>query len=223
MGTIGCFSLQQGKHMTCGEGGLVVTNDEHLARRLFLFINKCYGYGDAAPDHYYISLNSRMSELQGAVALGQLEKLESSVENREASAAALTRKLRGIRGIRPFPVAANSRHVYWRYCLLVDAKTIPDGAVGLARRLRERGIASAPRYIQKPAFQCEIFEKRRTFGNSQFPFSLARPEVLDYRRELYPGTFAGLEHTLVLPWNENYTPNHVDYIASSISEAVESI
>jgi perosamine synthetase len=222
MGSIGCFSLQQGKHMTCGEGGLVVTSDERLARRLFLFINKCYGYGDAAPDHYYISLNSRMSELQGAVALGQFEKLEASVANRERCAAALTKKLRAVRGIRPFPVGANARHVYWRYCLLVDALAIPDGAVGLGRRLRERGIACAPRYIQKPAFQCEIFEKRRTFGNSEFPFTLARPEVLDYRRERYPGTFAGLEHTLVLPWNENYTPEHVDYIASSLREAVEA-
>ncbi len=43
IGTIGCFSLQQGKHMTTGEGGLVVTNDEALARRMFLFINKALG------------------------------------------------------------------------------------------------------------------------------------------------------------------------------------
>src|SRR5580698_9713288 len=86
MGTIGCFSLQQGKHMTCGEGGLVVTSDARLARRLFLFINKCYGYGDAAADHYYIALNSRMSEVQGAVALGQLQKLGACADRREKCA-----------------------------------------------------------------------------------------------------------------------------------------
>src|SRR5262249_28502890 len=46
LGTLGCFSLQQGKHITTGEGGLIATNDEVLARRVFLFINKAWGYGD---------------------------------------------------------------------------------------------------------------------------------------------------------------------------------
>jgi dTDP-4-amino-4,6-dideoxygalactose transaminase len=68
---------------------------------------------------------------------------------------------------------------------------------------------------------CEIFQKRRTFGKSEFPFTLARPEVLNYSREQYPQTFAGLEHTLVLPWNERYTDEHVDYIASSVREVIE--
>lgn len=218
LGTIGCFSLQQGKHMTCGEGGLVVTDDEALARRMFLFINKCYGYGDANADHYYIALNSRMSEIQGAVALGQLEKLDASAGNRERCANELTKKIRGIRGIEPFPVAPNARNVYWKYCLIVDPAVIKDGAVGLARELKTRGISSAPRYIQKPAFMCQIFQERRTFGKSQFPFTLARKEVLDYSRAKYPGTFEGLEHVLVLPWNENYTSQHVEYIAACLQE-----
>jgi hypothetical protein len=68
---------------------------------------------------------------------------------------------------------------------------------------------------------CEIFQKKRTFGKSQFPFTLARPEVLHYDREHYPKTFEGLEQTLVLPWNENYTSEHVEHIACSIREAVE--
>ena len=72
IGDIGCFSLQQGKHITTGEGGLVVSSDPELARRMFLFINKAWGYGDAKPDHYFLALNYRMSELQGAVAVAQL-------------------------------------------------------------------------------------------------------------------------------------------------------
>ncbi len=220
IGAIGCFSMQQGKHMSCGEGGLAVTDDPVLARRLFLFVNKCYGYGDPQADHYYLSLNSRLTELQGAVALGQLEKLESCVAQRVDCANALTEELQGLNGVRPFPVAPEAKAVYWKYCLLVDANVVPGGAVGLARALKERGISSAPRYIQKPAFMCEIFQKRRTFGNSQFPFTLARPEVLEYNRETYPLTFAGLDQTLVLPWNEKYTREHVLYIANAIKESL---
>lgn len=223
LGTIGCFSLQQGKHITCGEGGLVVTADERLARRMFLFINKCYGYGDQNADHYYISLNSRMSELQGAVTLAQLEKLKGSAEIRSRRAEELTERIRHIPGITPFPVYRGAANVYWKYCLLVDPHVIPGGVVNLAKNLKTRGISSAPRYIQKPAFMCEIFQKRRTFGKSQFPFSLARPEVLQYDREHYPQTFAGLDQTLVLPWNEKYTTEHVDYIATSLEEAVKEL
>src|SRR5207245_11531090 len=68
IGTIGCFSTQQGKHITTGEGGIVVSNDDALARRMFLFINKAWGYGDGKPDHYFLYLIYFMSELQGAVA-----------------------------------------------------------------------------------------------------------------------------------------------------------
>src|SRR5579883_61454 len=89
-GAMGCFSLQQGKHVTTGEGGLVVTDDPALARRIYLFVNKAWGYGDPNPDHYFLALNGRMSELQGAVGGAQLEKLDGVVKARVDSAAYLT-------------------------------------------------------------------------------------------------------------------------------------
>ncbi|BAU14171.1 DegT/DnrJ/EryC1/StrS aminotransferase [Leptolyngbya sp. NIES-3755] len=220
IGAVGCFSLQQGKHITTGEGGIVTTNDDALARRMFLFINKAFGYGDPNPDHYFIALNGRMCELQGAVAVAQLAKLWGCVEHRRIAAKKMTQKLQGLAGIEtPYQDDRNT-HVYWKYCLRVDSSIVPDGAVGLAKKLKEKGIFSAPRYIQKPAFQCMIFEQQRTFGNSRFPFTLARPEAVDYTPSKFPGTFAGLEAVLVLPWNEAYTDEHIDYIADAIREAL---
>jgi dTDP-4-amino-4,6-dideoxygalactose transaminase len=224
IGAIGCFSLQQGKHITTGEGGLVTTNDESLARRMFLFINKAWGYGDANPDHYFLALNYRLSELQGAVAVAQLAKLEDVVKRRVSAARRLTEQLKGLQpGIETPLVHPTSVHTYWKYCLHVDERAIDGGASGMARLLKEKGIASAPRYIQKPAFMCEVFQQQRTFGDSRFPFTLARPEAVDYDRARFPGTFAALDHVLVLPWNERYTDEHVDYIAASIREAAESL
>jgi perosamine synthetase len=217
---VGCFSLQQGKHITTGEGGLVTTNDDALARRMFLFINKAWGYGDPNPDHYFLALNYRMSELQGAVACAQLPKLEEIVASRMRTARRLTGALAGLPGIATPKVAPGSSHVYWKYCLRVDGTVIPGGSPALGRLLKERGIASAPRYIQKPAFACEVFKKQRTFGNSRWPFTLARPEAVDYSAERFPGTFKALEDVLVLPWNERYTNEHVHFLAESITEAV---
>ncbi|HVF55345.1 MAG TPA: DegT/DnrJ/EryC1/StrS family aminotransferase [Pyrinomonadaceae bacterium] len=223
IGSVGCFSLQQGKHITTGEGGIVTTNDAALARRMFLFVNKAWGYGDAQPDHYFLALNYRMTELQGAVALAQLDKLEGVVERRIASAARLTRRLENLLGIETPRVNPKNIHTYWKYCLRVDPRTVFDGAAGMARLLKEKGIASAPRYIQKPAFMCEVFQKQRTFGRSRFPFTLARPEAVDYDPARFAGTYEALERILVLPWNERYTEEHVDYIADAICEAAEQL
>jgi perosamine synthetase len=223
LGAIGTFSLQQGKHVTVGEGGLVVTKDAALARRMYLFINKAWGYGDPNPDHYFLALNYRMSEVLGAVAVAQLPKLDAVAQRRITAAAALTAQLRGLAGIETPRVGRRSVHTYWKYCLQVDGQVVADGSPGLGRLLKENGIASSPRYIQKPAFMCEVFQKQRTFGNSRFPFTLARPEAVDYDRSRFPGTFRGLERVLVLPWNELYTDDHVAYIARSIHEAVERL
>jgi dTDP-4-amino-4,6-dideoxygalactose transaminase len=223
IGAIGCFSLQQGKHITTGEGGLVVSNDPQLARRIFLYINKAWGYGDEKPDHYFLALNYRMSELQGAVAAAQLPKLEGVVESRVSAAATLTDALSGLPGIQTPPVGPGDRHSYWKYCPRVDSQIIDGGSPALGAVLKQRGIASAPRYIQKPSFMCQVFREQRTFGDSRWPFTLARPEALDYSPESFPGTFSGLEGVLVLPWNEKYTDEHVAYIAESMTDAVTQL
>jgi perosamine synthetase len=219
IGKVSCFSLQQGKHITTGEGGLVATDDPDLARRLNLFINKAWGYGDANPDHYFLALNYRMSELQGAVAVGQLPKLQEVADKRIAMADYLNKKLAGLRGIATPSVLAGDVHTYWKYCLRVDSSVIPGGSVALGKELKARQISSVPRYIQKPAFMCQIFQEQKTFGNSRFPFTLARPEVLQYDEGKFPLTMQALQDILVLPWNENYVEEHVNYISDAIHDA----
>ena len=223
IGAIGCFSMQQGKHMTTGEGGLVTCNDNDLARRMFLFINKAWGYGDAKADHYFVALNYRLSELQGAVAAAQIEKLEAVVQSRIAAADKLTRQIQDLPGIATPAISSGNVHVYWKYALMIDSARFAGGITALARFLAERGISSAPRYIQKPAFQCAVLRDQRTFGNSRFPFTHARPEAVQYDPERFPGTFQGLERVLVLPWNERYTDEHIDYIATCLTEGVEQL
>lgn len=220
IGDVGCFSLQQGKHITSGEGGLVVTDDEGLARRIRLWIDKAWPYGEPSPDHEFLALNGRLTELQGAVALAQMDRLESGVATRIELAEALGRSLEELPGVAVPRAAEGSRHVFWRYPLLIDPSVVEGGPVGVASDLREFGIGSAPRYIQKPAFSCRVFAEQRTFGDSRFPFSLARPEALDYDPGRFPGTFRYLEQVLVLPWNERFERHHVDAVAEAITQSV---
>jgi dTDP-4-amino-4,6-dideoxygalactose transaminase len=223
IGDIGCFSLQQGKHITTGEGGVVVTNNAELGRRSFLFINKAWGYGDSNPDHYFLALNYRMNELAGAVAMAQLEKLDGSVSQRVAMAELFTQKLEGTPGIGLPPIADDAVATFWKYSVDVDPDVIEGGTVALGAALKERGIFCAPRYIQKPAFQCAVIKDQRTFGNSRFPFTMALPDAVDYSPEKFPGTFEALARVLVLPWNEKYSVEDVEYIATNIREAAASL
>lgn len=223
LGDIACFSMQQGKHITTGEGGVVVSNDENLARRSFLFINKAWGYGDENPDHYFVALNYRMNELTGAVALAQLDKLDDSVSSRIATANQMTELMSKVDGVAAPTILPSSTHTYWKYCLNVDENVIPGGTDALAAALKQRGVWSAPRYIRKPAFRCQVIAEQRTFGDSRWPFTLARPEAVDYSEERFPGTFAALAQVLVLPWNERYTEEHVHYVANAVKECVSDL
>lgn len=226
IGDIGCFSLQQGKHMTTGEGGIVVVNNSKYARRTWLFVDKAWGYGDPQPDHYFLALNYRMTELQGAVALAQLEKVDGVVANRRKTAHLLTEMILNVPGVQPPKITSHGKHVYWKYPLRIDETIIKGGVDQFAAALKEKGIFSAPRYIQKPAFMCQILQERNTFGNSRFPFEgecrKNEPPVV-YNPAEYPGTFDALAHVVVLPWNEFYTLDHVNFIAASIKEAANTL
>ena len=222
IGAIGCFSLQQGKHMTCGEGGLLITNDASLARRARLFVNKAWGYGDPKPDHYFLALNSRMSELQGAVALAQLGKVQGVVERRQRIAAQLDEGLADAPGIERPVTTPGATHAYWKYAVQVDEQTLGIDVDAFAKRLSAMGLVAQPRYIQKPAFMCEVLRDRRTFGQSGFPFQgvSTRQDYEPYRLEEYPGTLRALSRVLVVPINEFYTREHIEFICSTFREAV---
>jgi dTDP-4-amino-4,6-dideoxygalactose transaminase len=215
--------LQQGKHITTGEGGVVVTNDPALDRKMYLYINKGWGYGDPKPDHYFLALNYRVSELQGAVALAQLQKLPSVVRRRRNLAAQFRLMIADIPGIESPAIAADAECAYWKYALRVDTSVIKGGPVELAAKLAKLKIASAPRYIVKPAFACEVIREQKTFGSSRWPFTLARPEAVDYSREKFPGTYDALDHVLVLPWNDRYDEGHLVHIERTLREAVKEL
>jgi dTDP-4-amino-4,6-dideoxygalactose transaminase len=218
-GHIACWSLQQGKHMTTGEGGMVATNDSKLARRVFLFVNKAWGYGDAKPDHYFPALNYRLTELQGAVALAQMQKVEWVVQRRREVAAALTAGLRDIPGLLLPQDPPGGRHSWWKYAFFVDPAVVQGGAVQLGKQMKDRGVFCVPRYIQKPAFECQLFTDFHASPVTSMPLSHnprhAAPQPLFHRRD-YPGTVRALDRVIVLPINELYTKEHVDYVVAVI-------
>jgi len=139
VGSIGhasSFSFQSSKHMTSGEGGMVITDDEELAQRVRRINSLGYGAVGAAagegkitkdmiqsPDyerHVSIGWNYRMPELCAAVALGQLERLETIVANRIEVAGLFARAVDGVEWLVPQKTPDGYLHSYWSYVVRLD-------------------------------------------------------------------------------------------------------
>jgi dTDP-4-amino-4,6-dideoxygalactose transaminase len=148
------------------------------------------------------------------------------VEHRVAMAESLSRQIDGMRGVAAPKITQGSKAVYWKYPLRIDTTVIKGGADAFGARLRGDGIFSAPRYIQKLAFECEVLRDQRTFGNSRFPYvgEHRRGDApVVYDKKDTPGAVEALAGVVVLPWNEKYTPDHVAFIAASIRRAAAEL
>ncbi|MEZ6195422.1 MAG: DegT/DnrJ/EryC1/StrS family aminotransferase [Planctomycetota bacterium] len=222
-GDIACFSFQQGKHMTTGEGGIAVTDDPGLARALRLFVNKSWPYGETDPDHEGVAPNYRMNELTAAVAVAQLGKLDGMLASRRRAVARFRAGIEDLAGIELPAPAREADPAWWRLGLIVDPEFVPGGNVALGAALRRRGVGAAPRYVGKPAFACRVFRERRTFGSSEWPFPLARPEALDWSPERFPGVRAFLDRVLVLAINERYDDDAVDRLLDALRDARDEL
>jgi len=113
IGDLGCFSFQNSKHLTCGEGGAVVGNDEAAMKRAVSYHD--FGRGGSA-----LGSKCRMTEFQAAILLAQMQRLEEQTQRRWQNAVYLTSKLKEIPGITPHKlyegVTCASYHLYpFRY------------------------------------------------------------------------------------------------------------
>lgn len=214
VGHIGCFSLQQTKHITAGDGGLVITDDAALARRMRLFSDKGWPRDTAERTYLFLGVNYRMTELVAAVARAQLKRLGGVVDDRRTTATHATTGLAGLSGLTPPPDGGD--HVYWQYPLILE----PDLAGDLrhwAAALSAEGVPANPGYLTSPLYAAPVLRDRHTYGRSGFPLQDSAGRTVDYP----PGTCPVAEdlisrRLLVLPWNENYTYADVDDIVAAV-------
>jgi dTDP-4-amino-4,6-dideoxygalactose transaminase len=221
IGDMACFSLQQSKHITCGEGGVMITSDAALARRAALFSDKAWpreagGLGSAR--FLFLAQNYRLSELQGAVALGQLGKLGGVVGCRRARAAQLTRLICGIPGVAVPDVPDGTRHAWWLYMLQVDEQRLGVCTQKFGEALVAEGVHAWVRYIVEPIYTSPVFSERRTYGRSGYPFNERGGQ--NFAKGLCPNAELALSRTVAIHWNENYTESQVEQIAAAILKVV---
>jgi len=217
-GTIGCFSLQQWKHITCGDGGLVITADPALARRMRLFADKGWPR-DGARRHESFGLNYRMTELAGAVARAQFAKLPGVLADRRRAARRLVAALADLPGIR-LPTDVDS-HAWWLFPIVLDP---PLSNRAVAEQLAAAGVPARAGYLEQPLHCAPALTETPVYGTSRYPLTVP---PADRPPRYGPGAFPVAERLLtetllVIDWNERYTDDHVDDIARAVRAAVST-
>ncbi len=136
IGDCGVFSFNQSKPISTGEGGMLVTDDEVVARKARALRN----HAEVSSTLNHVGYNYRMCEIEAALGFSQLQDLEWKNEWRINLANRLTEGIKDIPGIYPPVVAPNCKHVYYTYGIVVDEKEYGIGRDELQKRLLAKGI-----------------------------------------------------------------------------------
>lgn len=222
MGDIGCFSMQQSKHMTTGDGGITVTNDDALSSRAKLFMDKGWPREPGAPREYlFLGMNYRMNELTGAVAVAQMKKVQGTVEKRRKIAEAITKLIENTPGVIPPYVREGSKHSWWLYALTIDQSVLTCTPAEFAKALNAEGIGASVGYIGKPIFTTEIFQKKRAYGYG-CPFTCQHSTPREYKESDTPNTLKILENIMPLSINEFFTETDIQDYGKAINKVAKA-
>lgn len=195
-GQVGCFSFFSNKVITTGEGGMVTTCDRQLYEEMLLLrdhgMKKCKRYW-----HERAGFNYRMTNLQAAVGLAQLEQVESFLAARRNVAEQYTENLSGVEGVTLPPNESWAHNIFWLYSILIDQKKIGMARNELIRLLEDEGIETRPLFYPL---------------HSQPPFPESSVE--------FPVATRLAENGLSLPSSITLTTKDVDRVCASILKLI---
>jgi perosamine synthetase len=165
MGDLSCFSFYANKIITTGEGGMVLTRDALQAEKLRGLRNLCFKK-ERRFYHTALGHNYRLTNLQAAIGLAQLERIEESLAKKRWIGAAYTERLKNIPGLQ-LPVEAPwAKNVYWMYGVVLDEATGMD-AVEFARRLADQGVMTRPFFLGM--HEQPVFHRMGLFIDEHYP------------------------------------------------------
>jgi len=198
LGDISTFSFYPNKHITTGEGGMIVTDDDNLAQRCRSLRNLCFQPQQRFV-HEDLGWNLRMTNLQAAVGLAQLERLDEFVRRKRQMGRRYTELLGNVAGLElPLPRTDYAENIYWVYGVVLT-DDMPFDATEAMKRLREEKIGSRPFFWSM--HEQPVFHKMGLFKGESYPVA----ERLA-RRGFY------------IPSGMALTPEQIERVAATVKE-----
>jgi perosamine synthetase len=167
MGDISCFSFFANKIITTGEGGMLLTNDDAYADRARKLRNLCFEPGRRFV-HRELGFNYRLTNMQAAIGLAQVEKIDQLVRRKIENGQYYLSKLKSVPGIELPVERAWAKNVYWMFGLILDEST-GETADSIAKKLREEGIETRPYFLGM--HEQPIFKSQGLFEGETYPIT----------------------------------------------------
>ena len=164
-GDISTFSFYPNKHITTGEGGMIVTDDDELAETCRSLRNLCF-QPQKRFVHERLGWNLRMTNMQAALGLAQLEQLNKFVDRKRAMGERYTGLLQDLPGVQlPLANTDYADNIYWVYGLVLD-DTLGFDAEDAMKRLAAKGIGSRPFFY--PMHQQPVLKRMGLFNGEHY-------------------------------------------------------
>jgi len=217
VGQFGCYSLNEFKHIACGDGGLTVTSDDTLAAKLRLATDKGYNRAPNVTrrDPTFLAANYRMTELQGAVGHAQLGKLDFIVSSRRKWCSRLSDRIGHFPGLLLPTAQEGCEHSWWFYMLRVDPQRLGANADEFTKALQAEKLPVSAHYIQRPVYQYPLFIDHSAFEHGDHPY-----KAIDYKSVHCPNAEKILETCVILAVNEGYTDQDLDETVKGFERVV---
>ena len=219
IGTVGhfaCFSLQNSKHVTCGDGGVVASNDDRFGPLVSRFGDK--GFNRVTGSHFEVfGTNYRMSEPQAAVAAAQLPRLEAIAARRARLGNLLTEKIASIPGIQAHQVHPQDRCVYWHHMFRLRPEAFRRDRHGFVKALQAEGVQASTGIMFGPLYDKPVFQQHSFFAG-RWPIRESGLTTMDYTKQSCPEAEAICQTGIHLPLHEGMTENYIREAATAIEK-----
>jgi len=186
-GDIGGFSLNYHKIIHTGEGGVIVTNNKYLAKRMKLLRNHAeitHNFKKNKDLSNMIGFNFRMGEIEAAIGIEQYKKLKLILKNRETKLNYLTKKLSDLKGVELPPISKNYNNNYYVYPIKLNSSLVQKSRKKIVSALREEGIEGLSEGYAN-LHLLPLFQKKIAFGNKKFPWSQNKKNF-NYKKGICP-------------------------------------
>ncbi|WP_456467705.1 DegT/DnrJ/EryC1/StrS family aminotransferase [Archaeoglobus sp.] len=213
IGDAGCFSFYATKHMTTGEGGMITTDNNDLAEKARIIRN----HGMVGRDqHVMLGYNYRMSEINAAIGLVQLKKLEKLNELRIKNSLYLLDQIRKkIDWLKVPEIKGYIRHTFFWCPVIVLEDKIGMRATELVKKLRENGIEVRYRY-REPLYKQKVLLDLSPYPGG-CPFSCARRQI-DYHNVFLPNVEKIAGKIIGLPNHPGLTKEELDHVVETLEK-----
>ena len=220
-GTAGAYSVNDFKHISAGDGGFVTLADEHLYRRVSNYSDKHYDrLFDLSQRQAHHGINYRMGELQGAVVLAQLEKVDRITGRQNEIGDTLREKLSPLRGADVLAPLPGGYSTYWWTVLLLEPEAVTATRDELVAAISAEGVAASSYgtydLIQKPLFAERVVRPWLEPPRSMYPFVQPDGREYTYSLEQTPTHGELLQCCIMLSIGSYYTDQDVEETARGV-------